>query len=202
VAICFSTECRPSAADERRIAACGGRIASSVSSDVAMFVADRLKRTAKLMSAICRGIPVVSSEYILRCFERGQITQPYDETDWLKDAAGERNWGFTLSQSIKLARDRGPVLKDYQVHCATKATATKDFKEIVAAAGGTYLTSLPARIPEERKDSLLVIVEDRETRGDLRLVRKLKLPSVYVKELVMAAATTQELDLVKFTVEI
>ncbi|KAF4759027.1 Mediator of DNA damage checkpoint protein 1, partial [Perkinsus olseni] len=202
VAICFSTECRPSAADERRIAACGGRIAASVSSDVAMFVADRLKRTAKLMSAICRGIPVVSSKYILRCFERGQITQPYDETDWLQDAAGERSWGFTLSQSIKLARDRGPVLKDYQVHCATRTTATKDFKEIVAAAGGMYLTSLPARIPEERKDSLLVIVEDRETRGDLRLVRKLKLPSVYVKELVMAAATTQELDLVKFTVEI
>lgn len=52
------------------------------------------------------------------------------------------------------------------------------------------------------KDSLLVIVENRETRGDLRLVRKLRLPRVYVKELVMAAATTQELNLAEFGVDL
>ncbi|KAF4677063.1 FACT complex subunit [Perkinsus chesapeaki] len=202
IAICFSSECRPSTADTRRLSACGAKAVSSMNGEVVMFVADRIKRSAKLMSAICRGIPVVSSKYVLQCFDKGEIAQPYDDTDWLKDAAGESHWGFTLSRSIRLARNNGPVLKGYQIHCATKSTATKDFKETVAAAGATYLPSLPARIPDERKDWLLVIVENEETRGDLRLVRKLKLPCVYVKELVMAAATTQELQLAKYAVEI
>lgn len=127
--------------------------------EVTHLVASRLRRTFKMMCAICKGLPIVRPCFVARCAHLGVVPEVRSQ-DLLRDRLGEKIFAsrfsapdYSLADVTSLAL-QGPLLRKYRVYVSKqeKAMERSKLEALVTAAGGTWLEELPA----ERSHDLLV----------------------------------------------
>mmetsp|Transcript_103858 Transcript_103858/g.332865 ORF Transcript_103858/g.332865 Transcript_103858/m.332865 type:complete len:373 (-) Transcript_103858:154-1272(-) len=189
-----------------------GTLSAECSPQVTHLVAKYLRRTVKLMCAICRGLAIVQPKYLDRCAaggaassrrcSRGPGGAPDERPDLLWDKDGEAAFarrlslpGYALAPALRRARAYGPLLRGRAVRLLGPASCElrAALEAVVAAADGRWL----------REDS-----DDLGTPGDVLLLAENRAaaeqvvaaePSVgrpiYLAEALLAAACSQELRL-------
>lgn len=163
---------------------------------VTHLLADTYRRTTKMMCAICKGAYVLTPHFIKACREAGRLVgeASYVLRDEVCEAAFARKRGiaegYSLAQALAKSRQQGPLLKDMSVYCFASVTDKRELPQVVAAAGGTWLSRLPAA-PHD--PSQLLLLAERAGQSSDREQQRRKALEVYDVELIREAACTQEL---------
>lgn len=164
------------------------------SPEITHLVADTFRRTAKMMCAICHGASIVTPEYIVACRAAGRLVDemPFVLQDAVCEAAFARKRGiargYSLATALRRAREQGPLLQGISVYCFPSVIEKRELPLLVAAAGGTWLSRLPAN-PD---DSSVLLLAERTVSGE-KEQRQRKAHEVYDVELLREAACTQQL---------
>jgi hypothetical protein len=112
------------------------------------LVASQLRRTVKLLCALCVADYIVSTDWMHACIEQRLIVDPtrYTLTDRHLVDSIENKFDFTLHDALQRAHDHGPLFKGQQFY-VTKHVQPQQLnaglKEIIHCAGGTVLTNIP-----------------------------------------------------------
>uniref|UniRef100_A0A336MGK1 PAX-interacting protein 1 n=1 Tax=Culicoides sonorensis TaxID=179676 RepID=A0A336MGK1_CULSO len=120
---------------ERKIKESGHSIAESIS-EATVLVTDKVYRSAKLLSAISRGIPIVSVKW----FEESKRKLDLDINKYLlHDSTAEGSYKFSLRNTLEDVRENGPILKGYKVICSPNTKPyPREVKLIVESSGGEF----------------------------------------------------------------
>lgn len=94
----------------------GAEVTSCATDKMTVLVADGIRRTGKLLCALGRGIPIVSSSWIMRRKSAKILLDPTHHL--IEDCETEKKFGFSLRKSLQTA-SKTPLLQHYKVH-ATK----------------------------------------------------------------------------------
>jgi hypothetical protein len=143
---------------------------------------DQLKRTPKLMIALCRTPNIVHSDWLTKSAAEGKVLDT-KEFLLLNQKKAEKRYDFNMSQSLERAkelRDKGGLLlSGYDAYiCVGVAGSTRkgnltpsneDFRMILKGAGvATVLTSLPS----ELKNPTIVITSKLDAEATKQLAVK------------------------------
>ncbi|KAK1327546.1 hypothetical protein QTO34_013048 [Cnephaeus nilssonii] len=125
---------------EQAVLALGGSLASSVA-EASHLVTDRICRTVKFLCALGRGIPILSLDWLYQSRKAGCFLPPDGYV--VTDPEQERNFGFSLRDSLSRARARR-LLKGYEIHVTPGVQPPPpQMGEIISCCGGTVLPSMP-----------------------------------------------------------
>ncbi|KAM8779808.1 mediator of DNA damage checkpoint protein 1 [Rhynchonycteris naso] len=125
---------------EQAVLALGGRLAGSVA-EASHLVTDRIRRTVKFLCALGRGLPILSLDWLYQSRRAGCFL-PTEEYV-VSDPEQEKNFGFSLRDSLRRARERR-LLEGYEVHVTPGVQPPPpQMAEIVSCCGGTVLPSMP-----------------------------------------------------------
>jgi hypothetical protein len=106
--------------------------------DFDVLVADRVRRTVKLLAAVASGRPVVSLEYIQRSEKEAKLLDPWDFL--VTDREAEEKFQFRLSDSIRAAQ-KHRIFDQMKFYLdANVKPARSDMAAIIKAAGGTVVS--------------------------------------------------------------
>lgn len=107
-------------------------------SGVTHVIADVLRRTERLMCAVCRGQHVVMTTWVLASMQQGHWAE--ESPHALRDAAAEAELGVSLAEALVRARTR-PLLHGLKVSLAGSIVGEQRrvAANIVAAASGCLL---------------------------------------------------------------
>nr|QDO16208.1 mediator of DNA damage checkpoint protein 1 [Lingulodinium polyedra] len=193
--MCFATTGLELSVRQRRILLdIGAEVAEEWTTEITHLIADTFRRTTKMMCAICRGMRIVTPDYIAACRVAGRRVdeKPFLLQDAVCEAAFARKRGiargYSLTAALERARRRGPMLKGVSVYCFPSVIEKRELPLLVSAAGGTWLNRFP---PAPDDDSVLLLAE-RTVSSDREQQRR-KAHEVYDVELLREAACTQEL---------
>jgi len=142
--------------DQSMLSTLNVRLSRTVTPGVHFVVATTLRRTETLMCCICRGIPILTSEWLMRCLEAQKIL-PVEGYE-LKDQEAEQTLGITLSEALSRARRR-PLLRGYEVFLAASIAGERRrvAAQVVEAAGGTLLPN--SHEPKHHHGQLLLYID-------------------------------------------
>lgn len=112
----------------------GGELTDSVQ-EATHLVADKARRTIKLLCAVARGLPVISVGWLEAC--RRASTFVEDTKHIIRDKETEKKWGYSLTNSIEVARGK-PLFqgKKFYITAHNKSPKLEDLKAVIEAAGG------------------------------------------------------------------
>lgn len=188
VVLCFSVQARQQISGEQtdKLQSMGAHFADEWHTGVTHVVANQLRRTERLMCAVCRGQKLVTVQWILASL---RLQRWADERGYpLRDESMEASLGVTLPSALSRALV-SPLLARRKVYIGNGVTglARDAAKRVVSAAGGDLLASAP-----NETDDVIVI-------GTLCVDAKLNQNAVpcvcpqYSVELIFEGALTQEL---------
>ena len=66
-----------------------------------MLVTDKIRRTAKFLSMVAKGVPIVSPAWITDSKKHARFLDPWDYI--LNDPSNEKKWAFKLSTTLEKA---------------------------------------------------------------------------------------------------
>ena len=155
-------------------------------------VVTKMKRTSKLMCALALGKFMVSPKWITSSVKRGSWNSP--DTCILKDSKFEKQFGMSLSESLRISRARqfageGGVLCGKSIFASLQIKLPRDdLKNMIESSGGKLLGAMPA----EFSDSVICIAckEDLSVAKELRSVGY----EVHVVEIILSAIMNQKID--------
>ena len=70
-----------------------------------VLMTDKIKRTAKFLSMVARGVPIVSPSWLSQSKKLNRWKKPWDFI--LQDRENEKKWGFNLLETLKKAQAGG-----------------------------------------------------------------------------------------------
>ena len=125
-----------------------------------------LRRTPKLMIGMCRTSNIVYLDWLIKS---AKSREPLACKDFLllKDKTAERKYGFKMRESLQrgetLRQNDAFLLSGYWVYvcdgvAGNKAPPEKELELIVGGAGGTWLTSIGARVMKDLDATKLIII--------------------------------------------
>lgn len=126
-----------------------------------------IRRTPKLMIALCRTPNIVSLDWLNKSGENGSWL-PCDNFLIVNDRNAERLYEFSMEKTLKRLKSNLEaeqyILDGWDVYvcdgvAGNKAPQKDELKCIVEATGGTWVTSLRSCNPEK----LLILTSDPET---------------------------------------
>lgn len=132
---------------ERRLKA---KVVDEWNPEVTHLVAHTFRRTTKFMCAVCRGIPIVTPQFLDACHKEGRVLDVagFLLKDSVCEAAFAKTHGlheYTLDDALRRAREQGLLLQGRQVHVAGTVPNREDLRLLVEAAGGRYLLRLDGK---------------------------------------------------------
>lgn len=142
-----------------------------------------LQRTTKLMIGLCQALNIVHLDWLIQSATK-RVALSAKSFLLLDDKKGEKKYNFSMQNTLKRAdsmRSQGlTLLGGRSVHVCKGVTGkkvppAKDFRLIIKAAGGVWLTTLPD--PKRKKDfdfSKLVLITsntDKEAKNQLSTIR-------------------------------
>eukprot|EP00439_Symbiodinium_sp_Y106_P073786 s254_g13.t10 len=134
-------------AARRLVESLGGEITNTWTMQATHLVACRLRRTFKIMCALCRGVPIVRPAFIKRCVQEARVSEVRNQ-DLLRDIIGQqifakrflgRSQRYSLGDVLQRAQDR-PLLANYCVYVLPEVTTMErpKLRALVEAAGGQW----------------------------------------------------------------
>ncbi|CAE7473155.1 PAXIP1 [Symbiodinium necroappetens] len=190
-------------AGRRLVESLGGEITNTWTMQATHLVACRLRRTFKVMCALCRGVPIVRPAFIKRCVQEARVPEVRNQ-DLLRDIIGQqifakrflgRSQSYSLGDVLQRAQD-GPLLANFCVYVLPEVTAMErpKLRALVEAAGGQWREELPTA---GSTGSLLVFAEASSPAASVAQAAS-KAAGVYQLEALLSAACTQDLRLQAF----
>jgi len=118
-----------------------------------VIIAGRLRRTVRVLCAICRGLGVVHLRWVYACIRAGRLLPPASGHEpRLASAADGAEAGSGLSQALARARTR-PLLDGRSVYIFDSVPERTALAQIVVAAGGRLQEDLKAVVAHRRLQS-------------------------------------------------
>uniref|UniRef100_A0A3Q3RE04 Mediator of DNA damage checkpoint protein 1 n=2 Tax=Monopterus albus TaxID=43700 RepID=A0A3Q3RE04_MONAL len=126
---------------ERVLARLGGSMAKGVT-DMNCLVTDKVRRTVKLLCAVAKGVPIVTTDWLEKSGKAGSFLSP--NAFVVKDSEQEKKFSFCLQESLGTASSQ-PLLQGYKIH-VTKSVKPEPvhMKEIISCSGATFLPKMPS----------------------------------------------------------
>ena len=142
--------------------------AASATHVIAGDAKNSLRRTPKLMVALCVTSNILHLNWLNESFKAGEVLK-CNKYLLLKDKAAEKKYDFSMKETIRNgneARKMGGVLAGMCVYfckgvAGKKAPSAKELEMIVQAAGGSYLKVLPREISNMKM--MLIVTSDPAT---------------------------------------
>ncbi|XP_030399486.1 mediator of DNA damage checkpoint protein 1 isoform X3 [Gopherus evgoodei] len=176
-------------AGERVVSALGGALARSVF-DCTHLVTDRVRRTVKFLCALARGVPIVTLDWLDKSGRSACFLSPSGFL--VRDAEQERNFHFSLAQSLQRAR-RGPLLQGYEIHVTPNVKPEPEhMKDIIQCSGGVFLPHMPRTYKDKR-----MVISCPEDLPRCRPALSARLP-VASTELILTGILQQAVDLASY----
>lgn len=127
---------------ERNCAKIGSRVVESIRDAELLLTSRNIKLTAKFLAAICKGIPIVTKEFILASQKAGKWLDPVDFI--MHDPAMEAKKEFKLKEVLqKTSSGTSNFLKNVTVFpTSSTIIPLDDLKDIVEVAGGEFIRDL------------------------------------------------------------
>ncbi|TRY70391.1 hypothetical protein TCAL_04836 [Tigriopus californicus] len=133
--------------DQKIVSDLGGSITESLDA-CTVLVTDKIRRTAKFLCMVARGMPIVSPLWLHSSKESRTFQDP-----WLfliTDRDAEKKWDFVLQTTLRNARTKEHLLSGFKIYATQSVMPSGDqLKEIVESAGGQVLKKLPKRVSEQ-----------------------------------------------------
>ncbi|MBN3297614.1 MDC1 protein, partial [Amia calva] len=127
-------------AAEEVVCRLGGSMTEGVH-DCTHLVTDRVRRTVKLLCAVARGVPVVTTHWLDKCGKSGCFLPPSGFL--VKDTVQEKNFNFSLAESL-LRASKQPLLQGYEIHVTPSVKPEPaQMKDIIVCSGARYLPKMP-----------------------------------------------------------
>ncbi|XP_011604224.2 mediator of DNA damage checkpoint protein 1 [Takifugu rubripes] len=172
-------------AGEQVLARLGGSVAKGVA-DMNCLVTDKLRRTVKLLCAVAKGIPVVTTLWLEKSGKTGSFLSP--SSFIVKDLEQEKKFNFCLQESLKVASSQ-PLLQGYEIH-VTKSVKPEpvQMRDILTCSGATFLPKMPS---SHKAQTVVISCEE-----DWHLCARAASASVPVvtAEFILAGILQQKLD--------
>jgi len=163
----------------------GGRLTDAMA-ECSVLVAESMKRTAKLLCMAARGVPIVSSRWLVECKAAKRFVDPWRHL--LRDAAVEKKWSCRLEETLRQAARR-PLLQGLSVHVTLQVSPPpQQFREFIEAAGGTFVPKIPTAAHQD-----LYCVGAAADKAAVSRLRKLGVP-VMDKEWLLTGIIKHQLD--------
>lgn len=141
-----------------------------------------LRRTLRVMCAVCRGQNVVHMGWLRDCLRTRTWVS---EAGYEPHSRGDRGAGHRqLQDAICRVRNAGPLLAGRSIYLFPSVQERAALEQIVLAAGGKILTEQPASGSDSHATLLI------GSRGDLDVANGTR---VHAPEVLFAAAMSQEL---------
>lgn len=173
-------------AGERVVSVLGGTLARSVF-DCTHLVTDRVRRTVKFLCALARGVPIVTLDWLDKSGRSACFLSPSGFL--VRDAEQERNFHFSLAQSLRRAR-RGALLQGYEIHVTPSVKPEPEhMKDIIQCSGGVFLPHMPRTYKDK-----CIVISCPEDLPRCRPARSARLP-VASTEFLLTGILQQALDL-------
>jgi len=110
--------------------------------DCTVLVTDQIKRTAKFLSMVGRGVPIVAPSWLTESKKSGKFLNPWDFI--LKDQANEKKWGFKLEDTLKKASS-ARLLTGLSIHVTGQVKPSPEqCKDFIECGGGEFIETLPS----------------------------------------------------------
>ncbi|XP_056141945.1 trichohyalin-like [Lampris incognitus] len=128
-------------AGENVVGRLGGSLATGVA-DVTHLVTDKVRRTVKFLCAMARGVPIVTTDWLVKCGKAGSFLCP--DVFIVNDKEQEKKFNFCLEKSLRIASSQ-PLLQGYNIH-VTKSVKPEPMhmKDIICCSGATFLPKMPS----------------------------------------------------------
>merc|ERR1712098_276920 len=162
-----------------------GSVTESVQ-ECTVLVTDKIRRTAKFLSMLAKGVPIVSPSWIADSKKYFRFLDPWDYI--LSDPPNEKKWSFKLADTLKKAKT-APLLEGLRIHVTKNVQPTPEMcQEIIQCGGGEFVKMTPSS-----SDPALVIVSCPEDRKSVSSLAKLGAP-VMDKEWLLSGLLKYKLD--------
>ncbi|ORZ34700.1 hypothetical protein BCR44DRAFT_33522 [Catenaria anguillulae PL171] len=186
-------------ADRALVAKLGGETTDQWQ-DANVLIVDKVRRTVKFLCSLASGIDIVSPAW-LAASKKAKRLMPTDGHA-LVDREMEAKFGFSLSQSMER---RGAMMEHGDrvfsglrfFVCSGTVPALHDMKEIIAAAGGSLVHSIPgtrAKSQDAAEQGLVAIAGDGVADADQRKRLADLGYALHSAEFVLSGVLKQELD--------
>jgi len=108
-----------------------------------VLVTDQIRRTAKFLSMVARGIPIVAPQWLTESKRAGKFLDPWAFI--LKDPTNEKKWGFKLEDTLQKAT-RAPLLAGLSIHVTGNVKPSPEqCRDFIECGGGEFLETLPTQ---------------------------------------------------------
>lgn len=129
------------------------------------IIADRVKRTAKFLAGINRGCCIVNLQWLKDSVKMRTAQDVNLNKYHLVDEEAESKWGFTLSNSLKKARQR-KLFRAWNIWVSDDCQPNgEELKLIVETGGGKLIDERPYKFSEDT----LCICTPKETATQQKL---------------------------------
>ncbi|KAJ3230546.1 Mediator of DNA damage checkpoint protein 1 [Chytriomyces hyalinus] len=156
------------------------------------LVTDKVRRTTKFLCALSAGKYIVSTKWIDQSKKDGRFVA--ESKYIIKDKANEKQYGFSVEESIKTAQNKNipPFLTGVTIYTTPRVRPGRsDMKEIIAAAGGSFTETMPASAPSD--DNSFVVVGCPEDAEECAKLSKRGF-QIQSNEFVVTGSLRQKLD--------
>ncbi|KAI9340917.1 BRCT domain-containing protein [Obelidium mucronatum] len=138
-------------------------------SECTHLITDKVRRTVKFLAALAAGKHVVSTKWLDQCKKESRFV---DEGKFIiKDKQNESKYSFSLDASVKAAQNHC-FLDGFTIYSMSNVKPSRnDMKEIITAAGGTLVESVPKGMPSDT-DKFVVIGSDDDAAECVALISK------------------------------
>ena len=147
-----------------RVKAIGGSMASSAAT-CTHLITDRVRRTAKFLACLARGVPIVTDSWLDASYASRRAL-PVDSY-LLSDRKAERKYKFNLTASLASAAD-APVFVDMAFLITDSVVPPPDMlTDIISQAGGTVLSPKDIAFSEASQIYVVTCPKDRRRAKSL-----------------------------------
>ncbi|KAK5861817.1 hypothetical protein PBY51_017263 [Eleginops maclovinus] len=155
--------------------------------DMNCLVTDKVRRTVKFLCALAKGIPIVTTHWLVESSKAGRFLSP--NAFVVKDPEQEKNFSFCLQHSLTIASSQ-PLLQGYGIH-VTKSVKPEPvhMKDIIFCSGGTLLPNMPSSLKPQT-----VVISCEEDLSLCGPALSATLP-VVTAEFILTGILQQRLDL-------
>ncbi|XP_063700874.1 mediator of DNA damage checkpoint protein 1-like isoform X2 [Culicoides brevitarsis] len=164
---------------ESKIKKTGHSLATSIS-EATVLVTNKVYRSAKFLSALSMGLPIVTDEW-LKAFP---TKLDYNIEKYLiNDSISEDKYKFSLRGSLEDIQKNGAILKDFTIICSPNTKPVPDeVKLIVESSGGKFSDKIDD-LPKKKDEKCLVVAD----ASDKKFIRDAKKKDSKVKILTTEA---------------
>ncbi|XP_028280178.1 mediator of DNA damage checkpoint protein 1 isoform X2 [Parambassis ranga] len=172
-------------AGERVLTRLGGSMAKDVA-DMNCLVTDKVRRTVKFLCAVAKGVPIVTTDWLVKSGKAGSFLSP--NAFLVKDPEQEGKFKFCLQESLRIASSQ-LLLQGYKIH-VTKSVKPEpvQMKDIISTSGATFLPKMPS---SHKPQTLVISCE--EDWLQCGLAKSASIP-VVTAEFILTGILQQKID--------